>query len=500
MLRRIKPKFLLLAFSFCTTGIAVTKKFHLDANWYPPTKKELNALIKTMENNARTHYQAFVPNSSLRAIIVPHAAYIHSGTVATAVFSLLRGAPIQRVIILAPDHAGIIQDIGIPTFTAYRIPNGTVPVDRRALKKLTKSSFFKPHDEVFAREHSLEIELPLIRYYLKNAKIVPLFIGHINCVQAQNIAQTLQEIIDENTLVIVSSDFVHYGKAFSFTPFSDYQQLRTRALDSQAINLIDQALCPPFEQFMQSSRATICGAAPLKILLSLLELKAFGPVEPRLIAYDTSGKRDVDDSVSYVGMLFTTQKLMSLPIKHQLTQQEQRNIRQQAIDILTHLFDQTIDKTLYDPIKSFGVMHEQSAFVTLRKKTKKSLELRGCIGRLSPHQPLYKTVAEITHDAALRDIRFPPVTVDEIPSLKLEVSVLSPAKRINNYRSIQLGTDGIILEEDMQSALFLPDVPLEFKWDLPTMLTQLAQKAGLPKTAWQDKKTVLKTFTTLTID
>ncbi len=493
-----------------STSLAM-HNWHLSESWFPQNAKNLKHTLFELKAHAHDLYNAQIQHTTVKAIIVPHAALSYSGTVAAAVYSLV-DASVDRVIILAPDHSGRTNGIAVPSFDTYQLPIGKLTVDTNSIQSLLKNDYFKVNNEVFSSEHSLEIQLPFISYFTKQVKIVPLIVGSITCDQAENIAQSLQKIIDKNSLVIVSTDFVHYGQRFGFTPFKDHKRLRMRGLNSQAVELIENGKPRPFADFIEKTGATICGANPLKLLLTLLDMQVFGYVEPRFIAYDTSHRpasfeelvADVDDAVgevSYVGMLFTSQKLSLLPITSQLTQHEKRSIAHEAYDILGSLFEKNnIDQSLYYPIRSFGVTRKHPAFVTIEKHMgRHNKELRGCIGRTATIEPLYKTVARVTEDAALHDSRFSPVTKEELPSLSLKVAVLSEPKEIDSYQKITLGHDGIILQQNGASALFLPEVPLEFGWNLPQTLEQLTIKAGLPSGSWKDKKTEFKIFRTLDI-
>ncbi len=355
---------------------------------------------------------------------------------------------------------------------------------------------------MFEREHSLEIQFPLIQTYSNNViTIVPLIIGKLTCIQAHTVAKILKPLIDSNTLVMVTTDFTHYGKHFNFEPFKNNIREKIRNLDSQLVEYIENGHCTRFEDFIQQTGATICGHYPIKIFLSLLEMNAFGDVEPRFIAYDTSGQQQnsFENSVSYIAMVFTQQKLNSVPIEQQLTQQEQRSLLKESKDVLNNLFDNQISQELLYPIRSFGVTRQRGAFATLEKNTKDGKELRGCIGRITTNEPLYKTVAIVTRDTALHDTRFTPVVKEEIPELSLKLSILSVPHPIKSYKNIILGKHGVILQSNDTSAVFLPEVPLEFKWSLKQMLEELSEKAGLSRDAWKDKKTEFRVFTTLDI-
>lgn len=124
---------------------------------------------------------------------------------------------------------------------------------------------------------------------------------------------------------------------------------------------------------------------------------------------------------------------------------------------------------------------DTATFVTL----KIGGELRGCIGSLSPSEPLYQSVHHNAINAALHDYRFQPVSKAELPTISVDVSILSPIREIPSLDEFQLGQQGIILEKGMSRAVFLPEVALEQKWTKEETLTHLALKAGLERDAWK---------------
>ena len=112
-------------------------------------------------------------------------------------------------------------------------------------------------------------------------------------------------------------------------------------------------------------------------------------------------------------------------------------------------------------------------------------KLRGCIGFVEPIAPLYRTVVLAATYAATRDNRFPPVTPAELESLELEVSVLSPPRKIQDPGQVKVGTHGLIIAQGERRGLLLPQVPVDNGWDRLTFLRQACQKAGLPQDSWR---------------
>lgn len=129
-------------------------------------------------------------------------------------------------------------------------------------------------------------------------------------------------------------------------------------------------------------------------------------------------------------------------------------------------------------------------FVTLTRRGR----LRGCIGYLEALKPLLTAVQEMAVAAAFRDPRFPPLTEEELADLEIEISVLSPMRRIKNVEEIQVGRDGLYVERGVCRGLLLPQVATQYGWDRLTFLRQTCTKAGLPENAWEDPATKIYVF------
>ncbi len=122
---------------------------------------------------------------------------------------------------------------------------------------------------------------------------------------------------------------------------------------------------------------------------------------------------------------------------------------------------------------------QRGAFCTLHLHGK----LRGCIGYVFPTQSLYRTIAETSRAAAFDDPRFEPVTPEEAPELKVEISVLSPLQPIAP-EDVVIGKHGLVVKQGSRRGLLLPQVPVEWGWDRETFLSQTCLKAGLAPDAW----------------
>ncbi len=130
---------------------------------------------------------------------------------------------------------------------------------------------------------------------------------------------------------------------------------------------------------------------------------------------------------------------------------------------------------------SASLERPQGIFVTLRKHG----ELRGCIGQMQPDRPLRVLVGSMALASAFEDTRFTKVRANELKDIEFEISVLTPFKEVAGPSAIVVGRDGVLLQKDRRSAVFLPQVATEERWTRDQMLDNLCLKGGLPEGCWR---------------
>lgn len=163
-----------------------------------------------------------------------------------------------------------------------------------------------------------------------------------------------------------------------------------------------------------------------------------------------------------------------------LTQNQKEKVLEIAQKTLTQKIKE--DKTYQPQAGDDQLKKEFGVFVTLRKGDK----LRGCIGSIVAREPLYLGVRDMAISAASQDPRFAPVSESELAEITIEVSVLSPLKKIDNPDEIILGKHGVLVKKGFQSGVFLPQVADETGWSKQEFMDNLcAHKAGLPSDCWQ---------------
>lgn len=160
---------------------------------------------------------------------------------------------------------------------------------------------------------------------------------------------------------------------------------------------------------------------------------------------------------------------------------EEKNI---LIEIAKKTIEFYLDKNGYPDldIKNKNLQKKSGVFVTLKIND----NLRGCIGQIESEKPLWLTVRDMAIEAAFSDPRFPPLTKEELKNINIEINVLSPFKRINDYQKIELGSHGVLVKNDHKSGLFLPQVAVETGWNLEEFMENLCySKAGLEPNSYK---------------
>ena len=453
----------------------------LAGSWYPADANTLKKQIDGLFEKA-----SVTSIDNVIALILPHAGYQYSGpTAAMALKSIDR--KYKRVVIIGPSHRVPMEEVlSVSRATAYKTPLGQVPLDVEFINKLLKFPIFQNVPGTDEYEHSVQIEVPLLQHCLEGFKLVPIVAGQCSTETIGKAAGILSSLIDNETLVIASSDFVHYGPNYDYVPFKQDIPEQLKKLDMGAFEHISKLDGPGFYDYRRKTGATICGYVPITILLTMLDKSA----EAHLVNYATSGQEagDYTNSVSYLSVAFTGAWQIRPQTQQQnttsaLTEEDKKQLLLLARKTMVYaLKNRKVPEASDLGIEISDAMRPaRAAFVTLNKNG----ALRGCIGDIFPRQPLYKSVMINAINACVNDRRFPPVSQDELKDITIEISALTVPASIDSTDQIRIGTDGVVLNKNGRSAVFLPQVAPEQGWDVEQMLTQLSRKAGLSPDAWK---------------
>lgn len=466
-------------------------KSSLAGNWYSANSADLKEQIKNLFEKATSQDKR---RTEAVALILPHAGYRYSGeTAAYGLKALTKNY--KRIVIIGPSHCVSMQNVlSVYDVPYYETPLGRVAVDSEFIAELLKHSIFQDIPAAHKTEHSAQIQVPLLQYCQKDFKIVPIIAGQCSADVVAKAGRILKELVDDDTLVIASSDFVHYGTRFAYVPFTENVPEQIKKLDYGAYEFISQLKVGEFLEYIEKTGATICGYIPVAILLSMLPESS----EASLIKYSTSGEitGDYDNSVSYLSVAFYGAWDKRGEVKPEnadteLTEGDKKLLLSLARKSLVYFLEKRKVPELPDlNIEINSRLEQQRAvFVTLKKDG----NLRGCIGEIFPRQPLYNSVISNAINAGVYDPRFNPVSREECDELSIEISALTVPHEVSSYDKIRIGTDGVVLRKHGRSAVFLPQVAPEQGWNLEQTLTHLSLKACLPADAWK-KEAAFLTF------
>ncbi len=452
-------------------------------SFYPSGRQDLETTLKALFDSAPESGE-----SRPLALVVPHAGYVFSGEVAAAGFKLLdRNRDFKHIFILGPAHRTYIDGVSLYTEGSFVTPLGKVSVDPLASELVQKNRFLSRDKAPHLQEHCIEVQLPFLQYWLKKPfTIIPVLIGGESQETTLKLADILRPYFNPDNLFIVSADFSHYP------PYSVAREADLRTAEAITANKpkeFTDALAGNKRSYGSTLATSICGWMPMLTLLNMTEDNQ--NLQYRKILYRNSGDASIGDRQKVVGYwaiaAVTASEEEETKGFHLLKTDKERLLQIARNTLRTYLISHTLPVVGTEGL-SPDLTVAAGAFVTLRKNR----ELRGCIGQFFSRKPLYELVQEMAVAAATRDTRFSPVTSSELPQLDIEISVLTPLKRIYNIDQFTLGTDGIYMINGNRSGTFLPQVAEETGWNAEEFLGHCARdKAQIGWDGWKDKNTEL---------
>jgi AmmeMemoRadiSam system protein B/AmmeMemoRadiSam system protein A len=442
---------------------------YLAGTWYPADREEL-------ENITSTLLEMVTPiEGKPMALIVPHAGYVYSGPVAAFGFKQIEAYDFEVAVIIAADHQPPISDrISIWSEGGFETPMGVVPVNAELAKEIVDSDPLITSDTgAHAGEHPIEIQLPFLQSVCPDCTIVPILMGDTGEESVQALSDALgKHLKDRNAVVIASSDLSHYPK---------YDH--ALAVDSETLSAVEVGDPVLVQKTIQESLSAgipnlatcACGEGPIFVAMQVAQ--DMGSNTITLLSYANSGDSpygDKEQVVGYGAVMFWQYEPLVLSNEQ----------KAQLISLARGSIEEYLEIQKFSPFESNDAdfNHLSNVFVTL----KKGEELRGCVGQIKATLPLGQAVQQAAISAASEDPRFPPLEVEELPQLTIEISILSPFKRITDIETIEVGNHGLLIYKSGQSGLLLPQVAVQEGWNREEFLENLCLKASLPEDCWQE--------------
>ena len=435
----------------------------VSGRFYPSDAGELARAIDGLLESAAPEDEpgAFDP----LAIVVPHAAYVYSGSVAARAWRRVEHLTPDVIVLIGPDHFTGYPHVAIHARGAFATPLGDVSVDEE-LADLLLSAGPPIHErpEVHHREHSLEVQVPFVQRLFPKAKIVPILMGYRSGSNAVLADALVCHLPGRNALLVASSDLSHY-----------HPRERASVLDGRLLQRVEEMTPGKLRDDLDHGQVEACGGIPIVTVLDAAG--RLGGTRASILEYADSGQvnGDLGSVVGYAAVAVEANRLFA---DRPLTSEDKARLLSLARDALSGAVsgeEITLPEPADGPLGS-----PKGAFVTIRRDG----QLRGCVGFNQPLYPLAETVVRAAR-AAVADGRFSPVATAELGSLSIEISILGDLVPCAP-QYIEIGRHGLFVSMDDRRGLFLPQVPVEHGWSRDQYLSETCLKAGLPADAWRN--------------
>ena len=413
------------------------------------------------------------------AIIVPHAGYYFSGNVAAKAYRALpKDKTFQRIFLIGPSHQTWLDGASVnKEVDSYATPLGEIEVDYETVMKLMEAdSVMGYHPEAHGEEHCLEVQLPFLQRQLgKVPPIVPIIIATNKLEKLQRIAMVLKPYFNDENLFVISSDFSHYP---NYEDACEVDRATGKAIESGEVDQLIETIEKNAARGIRNLATSACGAFPIITLMCMLD----SSYEVKHLMYQNSGDIDKDYRDRVVGYhAFVI--IRNEPAGFVLTDEAKQALKEIAYNSIRDALEgKRIAQPMFN-VECLMLNVKCGAFVSLHKHGR----LRGCIGHFGEDVPLHEIVAEMARAAAFEDPRFPRLQRDELEDIDIEISVLTPMRRIKSIDEFELHRHGIYIRKGFRSGTFLPQVADEVNWTKEEFVGHCSQdKAGLGWDGWKD--------------
>jgi len=412
------------------------------------------------------------------ALVAPHAGYVYSGPTAALAYRQVAGRTLDVVVVLAPSHRDSFPGVSIMARGAYETPLGRIPIHETVAQRIMDlDADVRESDLGHRAEHSLEVQLPFVQRAVGDVSIVPIVMLDRSWATCERLARAIHGATEGMQALVVASSDLYHG-------YSDDEcdEFDARTLDS-ATQEDPETFCGKLERHT----AQACGGGPIAVARAFADMR--GASGARVLGHTTSSR--VTGSSGY------TVGYGAVAYYFEDDDGAMSRLAEDSRATLVDLAKQAVRAAATDadspPVPDEPGVREAGggAFVTLHMGG----ELRGCIGRMTSDDPIGETIVAMAASAAIGDPRFPPVSLDELDRVTLEISLLSPLRPVESPNDVVPGTHGVIIAGRGRRGVLLPQVAAERGWDRETFLDHTCQKAGLPASAWRSDDVEIEVFT-----
>jgi MEMO1 family protein len=456
----------------------------VSGQFYPGDARALASVLDAVIRDA-------VPAGRERpiALVVPHAGYVYSAQIAADGWAQAAGHAYDTIVLLGTNHTTAGFDrIAVLPGSGLRTPLGVIRLDQALADALVKADpACVVNAAVHAKEHSIEVQVPFVQKLFPNAAVAAAVVASEDPAVLARFGRTLAKLLaGRQALIVASSDLSHWPS------WRDANAADRRTLEAMVTLDPDRLRAATAVAAHPAPNLATCACGESAVMAAMTAAKALGATRGQVVSYANSGDLPIgepDRVVGYGAVALTggdrssdtSILLPSSPAAQALPPSAADKKRMLALareTIRRYLDTETV------PIPrgfSPSLDRPQGVFVTLRKRG----ELRGCIGQMVPDRPLRVLVGSMALASAFQDPRFAKVRASELKDLEVEISVLTPFRDVAGPASVVVGRDGVLLQKDRRSAVFLPQVAVEERWTRDQMLDNLCLKGGMAEGCWR---------------
>jgi AmmeMemoRadiSam system protein B/AmmeMemoRadiSam system protein A len=447
--------------------------------FYPDKPGELRQMLISLGAKGK----ASMGLKNIAAIVVPHAGYVYSGSIAASGYNQVdRTKQYENIFIIGPSHRTGFEGAAVYTAGNFLTPLGSVEVNCELGEQLIgKSSIFSNRRDAQEFEHSIEVQLPFLQQIIKKPfRIVPIVVGAQEPATCRTLGETLRPFFNDRNLFVISTDFSHYP---TYDDAVRIDRMTASAIMSNSPDSLLHTMERTGRLGTPDLATSLCGWGG--VLTFLFMTAPLNDVHFTAVEYKNSGDSPAGDRGRVVGYwaIAVTRQPSPGGRQFELSDKERKALLSLARrTIEQYLTKGRMPETVPSALPT-ALTTPCGAFVTLYKHS----SLRGCIGSFEATAPLYKVVQEMAVASATQDYRFTPVDSSEVRDLRIEISVLTPKRRIASINEFQLGKHGIYIKKGNRSGTFLPQVAKETGWTKEEFLGHCAlDKAGIGWDGWKD--------------
>ncbi|HOC77211.1 MAG TPA: MEMO1 family protein [Methanofastidiosum sp.] len=270
---------------------------YVAGSFYPRDRSSLLKMIEKFIDDAKKDIE-FIDEGDNVGVLCPHAGYVYSGKTQAHSYYYLSNSPPETYVILGPNHTGMGLPVALMNEGTWETPLGEVNINQELASKIVERSGIVGIDSAAHKyEHSIEVQLPFLQYLKKDLTFVPICMGMQDMQTAIEIGKAIAKSSEESLGVIASSDLVHFGNRFDYSPIKGSKEevlSWIKKNDMEILKMAENFDVQGIYKFINKNDYTTCGYGPLSVMLTCM--KELGAKKGKILDYSNSYEASGDYS------------------------------------------------------------------------------------------------------------------------------------------------------------------------------------------------------------